>query len=146
MYNHLRRCMRSRLSHTVISFLLILVVSLGTALAGSSVCPSDCPECAVVHVCCEAMAENPEPATSKMADHFPERTDCSHEGICLDGFQPIDFSSANSSFEYDSVLIQSYLSFDIPLGFLGRAASQVLPHFSLEKYPPLYLRNCSFLI
>lgn len=138
--------MRSRLSYTIISFVLILVVSLGNSLAGTPMCPTVCPECVVVPDCCAGMADHSESGTSGTADHSPERTDCSHDGICLNGFQPIDVSATTGTIEFDSAVVQYQLISEVHLDLLYKVVTPVPPQSFSEKFPPLYLRNCSFLI
>ena len=137
--------MRSRLSDTLISFLIIFVVSLGTSLAGSFVCPPACPDCAVVPACCVEMGDAAE--TSGTADHLPGPSGCSHDGICLDGFQPVDVAAdSTGTFEFDSTLVLSPHSSEVNLDLVSIAGAAVLLKSPIEKFPPLYLRICSFLI
>jgi hypothetical protein len=138
--------MKSRLSHTLISFLVILVVSLGTSLAGSPACPPGCPDCEVVAVCCAEMENNSMSGTRGVADHSPVRNGCSHEGFCLNVSQPIDASAASGTFEYDNTLVLSDLSYEVDLDNISRAVGPALLKSPIEKFPPLYLRICSFLI
>lgn len=138
--------MRSRLSHTLISSLAILVVSLGTSLAGSPVCPPGCSGCGVVLDGCAEMENNSMPGTRGAADHSPVRNGCSHEGICLNVSPPMDASAASGSFEYDNTLVLSHLSYEVELENLSRAVAPALLKLPIEKFPPLYLRICSFLI
>ncbi len=138
--------MRSRLSKTIILFLLILAVSIGTSFAGGTLCSTDCPECRVVPSCCATMADSPEHGSGKAADHLPGKTDCSHDGICRKNVQSIDMSVATGQLEYDYALVQSHLSSEVQLDLICSNFSPVPPQFPLEKVPPLYLRNCSFLI
>lgn len=138
--------MSSRFIHTIILFLVILVVSLGTSLAGSPVCPPGCPDCGVVPACCAEMTDKLGPETGGTADHLPGRSGCSHDGICLNGFQPIDVSAASGTFEYDSALVLSPLSHETHPNPFCRVAVPVVLKSPLETFPPIYLRNCSFLI
>jgi hypothetical protein len=142
----LRKIMRSRCSHTLISFLVIFAVSLGTSLAGSPVCSPGCPDCGVVPVCCAEMDNNSMSGSRGAADHSPVRNGCSQEGICLNGFQTIDASADSGPFEYDNTLVLSLLSYDIDLENISRAVALNLLKSPIEKLPPLYLRICSFLI
>ena len=145
----LRKLMRSRLSQTLISFLVILVVSLGASLAGSAACPSGCPDCEVVADCCAEMENNSMSSMSGArgtADHSPVQNGCSHEGICLNVAQQLDASAASATFEYDNTLVLSHLNCEVDLDNISRAQDPALLQTPIEKFPPLYLRICSFLI
>lgn len=138
--------MRSRLSHTLISFLVIFAVSLGTSLAGSLICPPGCPDCGVIPACCAEMNDNSASRSREMADHLPGRSGCSHDGVCLDVFRPIDVSANNGICEYDSTLVLSQLSSEVHSELVSLTVVPVLLKSPIEKFPPLYLRICSFLI
>lgn len=145
MHIFLRKLMRNRLSHTLISFLIIFVVSLGTSLAGSLVCPPGCPDCAVVPACCGEMDDAAE--SRGMADHLPGPSGCSHDGICLDGFQPNNVSAAsNGTLKYETTLGLSPLSFGVYPDLVSIAIVPVPLESPIEQFPTLYLRICSFLI
>ncbi|MGB3210701.1 MAG: hypothetical protein WBB19_08365 [Desulforhopalus sp.] len=138
--------MRSRFCYIFISIIVIFIVGLGTSLAGKSLCPPDCPDCRVTPACCAKMAENSVGGTGGMSDHQPGPDGCSHDGICLDGVQPVDLAGVSGTVGYDSVLAHSHP--ESP----GRSdfSCIVEPPFHLkppkEKFPPLYIQNCSFLI
>lgn len=138
--------MSSRLSHTIISLLVILVVSLGTSIAGSPVCPPKCPDCVVVPACCADMDDSSASGTKGAADHSSGWGGCSHDRICHNDFQPIDVSAVGGTFEYDNAFIQSHLGSQIHHNIYYKATVRVLPEPPLENSPPLFLRNCSFLI
>lgn len=142
----LRKLMRSGLSHTLISFLVILVVSLGTSFAGSSFCPPGYSDCEVVVGCCAEMENNSMSETRGAAEHSPVRNGCSHEGICLNVSLLIDVSAASGTFTYDNTLVLSHLSYEVDLDTISRAPDPPLLKSPIEKFPPLYLRICSFLI
>lgn len=138
--------MRSGCSYTIISLLLILVVGLGTSLAGSPMCPPDCPDCRVVSSCCSAIDDGSESGTKNGAAHLSGPNDCGHGGICLDGFQPIDVSAVSGTFGSTIASVQSGFTFQAHSALLFKAAIPVPQTSALENSPPLFLRNCSFLI
>ena len=142
-YLSLRNLMRRRYIHPIISFLVAFVVSLGICLAGGPVCP----DCGVVPSCCTEMDDNPPSGTGgTTADHFPGRSGCSHDGICFNSFQSIDASADSGTIKYDSTLVLFHLNSEGHPGIILKAAATDLLQSAIEKFPPLYLRICSFLI
>ena len=138
--------MRSRFCHTIISLLLVLFVGLGASLAGGPACPPDCPDCRVVPTCCSAIDAGSVSGVQNGAGHLPGPSDCSHDGICLDGFQPIDVSAASGTFGYTLALVLSSFTFEAHSALFFKAAVPAPQQSPLENFPPHFLRNCSFLI
>lgn len=138
--------MKNRLWHTIISFLVILIVNLGTSVSGSGVCLSGGPECEAVPACCAEMADSSDCEPSGTAQPLSGSSNCCHDNICLTKFQPIDALSGSTTLEHGSTFVPSHLSSEAQRDLLGKAATPVVLQSPLEKTHPLYLRNCSFLI
>jgi len=148
MLSFLRKLMRRKRRHTIVSFIslwLIFVVGLGTSFAGISACSPDFPECVVVTPCCAGMHDSAMPGTGGSSDTLAGPGDCVHEGICIDGFQPIDISAVNGCFQYDISPSRSLRGSLVSMNY-PEVMTIILQEPSSENYPSVFLLNCSFLI
>jgi hypothetical protein len=115
--------------------LSIFIIALGISQAGLLSCPPACPDCANVSDCC-----------AKMDTHQPERTGCSHGGICSDSNQPVDVGLDSEASQYESLFLRINLGFQDYVNPVNRTEVAVSLKPPLTMFPALYLRNCSFLI
>ncbi|MGB3223061.1 MAG: hypothetical protein WBB23_09690 [Desulforhopalus sp.] len=141
--------MRRKRHHTIavfISSLMIFALSLGTSFGGIFTCSPDCPECKVIPSCCPGMDGNEMSGTGESTKPLSGPNDCNHEGMCIDGFQTISTSAVNNSFPYDSFPSLSPQGSSITPKPYKRVSIPILQEPSLETFPSLFIRNCSFLI
>jgi|GEM_PF-2068185 len=141
--------MGHRFSYISILILSILVASLGTSYAGSSLSPFQCQKCQVVRAlpsCCAATDDNAVSGPGATPSRLPAAGGCSHDGLCRNIFQPTDVSTATGTLQNDSVFVQSNLHAGTCPVMPAVAAAPLFLKSPAEKSPPLYLRNCSLLI
>lgn len=130
----------------VISSLMILALSLGTSFGRISACAPDCPECRFIPSCCAGMDSSENSGTGGSAKPLSGSSHCDHEGICVDNLQTISTATVSNNFQYDNFPSLSPQGSSIKLKPYKRVSIPILHEPSSEKFPSLFLRNCSFLI
>jgi hypothetical protein len=141
--------MRRKRHQTIVLFissLMILALSLGNSFGGIFACSPDCSKCRVVPSCCAGIEGNDITGTEGSAKPVSGPNDCDHGGICIDGLPPTSTSAVNNGFQDDQFPSPSPQGSSIKPVYHNRVSIPIIQEPSSEKFPPLFLRNCSFLI
>jgi hypothetical protein len=141
--------MKKRLGHIVIQFLIVTLAGLGSVNAGSSLCAPDCALCEVtISVsCCDDMSSaDHEDTVSIKAVPESSTAGCPHGEICSEINYPVEAGITSSSLFDDFVFHTTAAVFHEPsrISSLNPPVVPLLPPDSSS--PPLYTRNCSYLI
>ena len=141
--------MRNRLRHIIITFLIATIVGMGSVQAGVGLCSADCVLCAAPAAvsCCDALpsADHEEMASVRPAAKS-SAADCPHGELCSVMNYPKDTGITSANLFDGSVLLSTAPGIfeKPPVSYLQ---PDVLPHLPPDSsFPPLYIRNCSYLI
>ena len=128
-------------------FLLLLVLVTGVSVAGAAVKFSGCTGKTAGMDCCEKKACCADGAVGHRAEAERGEAGCSHKGLCADtGLLP---PAADNRFMVESADLNCLPALSPDFAQLLSLDADPSPLSMVkpvpEKYPPLYIRHCSFL-
>ena len=142
--------MRNRLRYILITFLIVTLAGLGSALAGVRLCSYDCvlyaAPAAAVSCCDDGLSvDHGNMVSVKPAEKF-SAVDCPHGELCAAMNYPTD-AGINSSNLFDDGALPANAPAFLEQSLVTYLQPVFLPHPPPEDaFPPLYTRNCSYLI
>ncbi len=142
--------MRNRLRYILITFLIVTLAGLGSAQAGVRLCSNDRVLCeapaAAVSCCVDGLSvDHGKMLSVKPAEKF-SAVDCPHGELCAVMNYPTDVGINSSNLFDDGVLLTNAPAL-LERSLVTYLQPAFLPHPPPEDaFPPLYTRNCSYLI
>jgi hypothetical protein len=137
--------MERRLIRPIILILLFLLAPLAVASAEACEIQGGCPNCRMGQEECVETAGKAESSDAGMVASAVDETGCPHGRLCCgDGGLPMTSVISGTIGSY-SCLFQNSKSFTHVASSLAVTATLVVKP-PLYQIPPLYIRNCSFLI
>ena len=143
--------MKNRLGHIFIQFLIVTLAGLGGVQAGS-LCSADCVLCeapgpvSAVSCCDDMLSPDQDDMVSVKSSAGSSSAGCDHGEFCSVIDYPLD-AGINSSNLFDDFVLHKTpaVSYErLPVIYLK--ADVVLHPPPDHVFPPLYTRNCSYLI